>query len=104
VQLASGACPTAATPAANQRVLAPPAVNGSASLNIPTPGTVRALLLSCFAVPSGRVSACSNGFSDNASSVLWLHVKARRHGVMNKTCILADAMPGNAMCSGRSTS
>ena len=45
MQLASSACPNAATPAAAQRVLAPPAVNGSASLNIPTPGTVRHVAL-----------------------------------------------------------
>ena len=41
VQLASSVCPGPSVPATDQRVLAPPAVNGSASLNIPTPGTVR---------------------------------------------------------------
>ena len=40
VQLATAACPTAATPATAQRTLVAPTVNGSASLFIPDPGTV----------------------------------------------------------------
>ena len=40
VQLASGVCPTAATPAADQKQLVPAALDGKATLTFPTPGTV----------------------------------------------------------------
>lgn len=39
VQQATGVCPTAATPATDQKQLVPAAANGSATLKFPTPGT-----------------------------------------------------------------
>lgn len=47
VQLASGDCPTAATPASQRKELVPASVNGSGTLTFPSPGTVRDKYLPC---------------------------------------------------------